>query len=180
MARKSAPLALEYILLALIAEKPAHGYDLYRTLKAIGSIHAIWNLKQSLMYALLDKLEEGGMIEGRMVADETRPSRRIYSLTEIGDRAYQEWLTSPVKHGRDMRQDFLARYHFARSKGAPQALSLIEKQKLECQSWLENLQKSAEGLANPENDERVVISFRIFQVKAMLDWLDSCRQDLIH
>jgi DNA-binding PadR family transcriptional regulator len=179
MPRTSAPLTLEYVLLGILKQHPLHGYDLYRALNAIDGIHLIWNLKQSMLYALLDKLEADGLLAGQLIAGESRPARIEYHLTAKGQDAFQIWMVSPVNHGREMRQDFLARLYFALQGGNQTALALIEQQKLACRVWLEGLQAQYNAASVATHYDRFVLSFRISQVQSMLDWLDGCAQELV-
>ena len=56
--------------------------------------------------------------------------------------------------------------------------ALIEQQQTACRAWLSELQRQAEDLKISESYDRLVFEFRISQMKAMLDWLDTCRQSL--
>jgi PadR family transcriptional regulator, regulatory protein AphA len=179
MPRISAPLTLEYVLLGLIEQNPVHGYDLYRQIKEMEGIPRIWNIKQSMLYALLDKLEENGLIACTIIPGETRPSRKQYHLTKNGKTALHTWMQSPVQHGRDMRQDFLARLYFscqASDKKATQ--QLIGQQRQVCLGWLDEFIKQYNEMVEHANFDRFVVSFRIAQVKGMLEWLETCEQDL--
>jgi len=178
MSRSSAPLALEYVLLGILDQNPMHGYDLFRRLNSINGIRLIWNLKQSLLYALLDKLESDGLLSGQVIAGESRPSRREYSLTPAGREAFHAWMHSPVEHGRQMRQDFLARLYFAIQAGNETALGLIDQQKQLCLRWQEEIQSSCRE-STGSNFDRFVLSFRLSQVQSMLDWLENCTRELI-
>jgi PadR family transcriptional regulator, regulatory protein AphA len=178
MPRLSAPLTLEYILLGILDQRPLHGYDLYRELNAIDGIRLIWNLKQSMLYALLEKLEAEGLLEGQLITGEARPSRREYHLTSRGKAAFQSWMQSPVKHGREMRQDFLARLYFALRVGSAAALALIEQQRQLCLLWQQDLQTHSQASTAATHYDHFVFSFRLSQVQSMLDWLESCSREL--
>src|SRR3990172_4975742 len=103
--RPSAPLTLEFILLGLLDQRPMHGYDLHRELASLAGIALIWSVKQSRLYALLDKLEQGGLLASQLIPGEAHPMRKQFRLTEGGRQALHSWMLSPVGHGRDMRQD---------------------------------------------------------------------------
>jgi DNA-binding PadR family transcriptional regulator len=178
MPRSSDPFTLEYVLLGILDQHPQHGYDLYRQLSALHGIRLIWNLKQSMLYALLDKLEADGLLVGQLIAGESRPVRREYHLTDEGRQAFLTWRQSPVQHGREMRQDFLARLYFASQTGLPAALTLIEQQKQVCLQWRKGMQAEYEAAAAAATYDRFVLSFRLSQVQSMLDWLESCAREL--
>jgi PadR family transcriptional regulator, regulatory protein AphA len=178
MSRISSPLTLEYVLLGLLEQQPMHGYDLYRQLSEMEGIPLIWNLKQSMLYALLDKLEENGLLACTIIPGETRPSRKQYHLTQNGKTAFHTWMQSPVLHGRDMRQDFLARLYFACQSGEKTTQNLIQLQKQACLDWLNNFNNQFAEIGAQSTFDRYVVSFRIAQVKGMLEWLETCEQDL--
>jgi PadR family transcriptional regulator, regulatory protein AphA len=178
MSRISAPLTLEYVLLGLIEQNPVHGYDLYRQIKEMEGIPLIWNIKQSMLYALLDKLEGNDLIACTIIPGETRPSRKQYRLTKSGKTALHTWMQSPVQHGRDMRQDFLARLYFSCQSDKKASQLLIEQQRQVCMGWLDGFIKQYNEMDEHATFDRFVVSFRIAQVKGMLQWLETCEQDL--
>lgn len=114
MTRVQNPLALEFILLGFIAQGPIHGYDLYKKMCEADGISLVWRVKQSHLYALLDKLVINGMLTTKIVAGDVFPSRKEFKITEKGRNEVHAWLTSPVHHGRDLRQEFLAKIFFAK------------------------------------------------------------------
>jgi DNA-binding PadR family transcriptional regulator len=166
------------ILLALIGQKPAHGYDLHRGLSHLPGLSHLWNIKQGQLYAHLDKLERKGYLNFVVIPGETSPPRKEYHLSPMGQQEVAAWLRSPVLHARDMRQDFLARLYFARLSGRKTALYLVRLQSAVCQDWLKSLQHQAQNFLPQEDFEWYVFSFRIQQVQAMITWLAACEQVL--
>jgi DNA-binding PadR family transcriptional regulator len=137
----------------------------------------LWQIKQSHLYALLDRLESDGLLYSEMLPGEAFPFRRQYKLTEAGEQSLATWVAAPVEHARDMRQDFLARLYFAAQRGPDQATALIEKQAAVCQKWRENLERCAESLPPGSGYESQIIRFRLGQVSAILDWLEACEKE---
>jgi len=176
-ARTAQPLTTEFILLGLIAGRSMHGYDLYRELHANRGLATVWNIKQGMVYALLDKLAGQGYLEERLLPGEARPPRKEFSITPAGRAAFEAWRSGPVIHPRDLRQDFLARLYFARLTGRQTALDLLDCQRQTCETWLAGLQAQWDQ-APPEAFERWVFAFRIRQVRGMLDWLEGCAREL--
>lgn len=71
------------VLLLLLAEHPAHGYELIRRLRAFGRAPA----DSAQVYRLLRALEAEGSVVSRWRASASGPARREYQLTEQGDAA---------------------------------------------------------------------------------------------
>ncbi len=177
--RRKAPLSTEYILLGLAAKGPVHGYDLHKQLSTLDGLSAIWRVKQSQVYALLDKLENMGYLHGEAVPGTAAVLRKQYHLTDAGQRAFDAWMNSPVQHPRQVRQEFLARLYFAQQSGVPVIRQLIDAQYAACQSWQKSIQDALEHNDEPQNFQRVVDAYRLSQINAILDWLDQCRTTLL-
>lgn len=108
MPRSQTPLSLEFILLGFIHQSPLHGYDLYKKIQSIDGIALVWHVKQSLLYAMLDKLEENDLLSARIQPGRNNLQRKEYHLTDAGKEKFLAWLSQPVPHGRNLRQEFLA------------------------------------------------------------------------
>ncbi len=177
MPRSQAPLALEYILLGFVNQQPTHGYDLYKHIQDT-DIGLVWKVKQSQLYALLDKLEELGLLASEQVPGEGYPQRKQFYATTLGRQTFQAWMRSPVYHGREMRQEFLARLYFACSDGPETVQELVEAQREACQGWLNDLEMGIER-QDPDGSYRGLVQrFRVLETQAMLAWLDECEKEL--
>jgi len=176
--RQSATLSLEHILLAILDQKPMHGYELYQELGEIKGISLIWNIKQALLYAILDKLEETGLLSSQVVQDETHPRRKYFYMTEMGRNALLTWRKTPVRRARDIRQEFLAKLIVARRYGKSDALEIVRLQEQSCQTWLDELQTKVSPADQGHPDEWLVHSFRINWLEAILKWLKMCELEI--
>lgn len=172
--RLQSPLTLEFVLLGLLEQRAMHGYDLYKALNRLEGVGIVWRVKQSKLYALLERLAAGGLLAGKMVPGENRPDRREYALTAEGRARFEAWRSSPVEHMRDVRQEFLARLYFALLAGQGAAHSLIEAQRAACRGWLDDLTLQSGALAEDQLYETMVFRYRISQAEALLDWLGVC------
>ena len=176
--RQSSNLTLEHVLLALLDQRPMHGYELYQELCAMKGISLIWNIKQALLYAILDKLEVKGYLISQQVQGETYPPRKYFHLTEIGKSSLQLWIKTPVRRARDLRQEFLAKLIIARRYGKAETLEIIRVQEQACRVWYEELKTKIPTL-NPENmDEWIVYSYRINRVEVVMNWLKMCELEM--
>ena len=66
------------------------GYELTKRVgRAIGHV---WAPARSQLYALLPRLVADGLVRARTVRQETRPDKQVYTLTQAGRAALDEWL----------------------------------------------------------------------------------------
>ena len=71
------------IVLKMLEEREAHGYQLRKALEALGSP------SESTVYDVLKKLERRGYVKGEWVVQGGRPKKR-YSITEKGRELLRE------------------------------------------------------------------------------------------
>ncbi|OSC41330.1 PadR family transcriptional regulator [Mycobacterium decipiens] len=82
------------VLVALL-EGESSGYDLAKEFDA--SVSNFWMATPQQLYRELDRLAEDGLIKARLVQQERRPNKRMYSLTEAGLAAIEEFTTRAPK-----------------------------------------------------------------------------------
>lgn len=168
------PLSVEHALLGLVRERPMHGYEIYQRLRAGQGLGLVWQVKQGLLYAMLKRLEQDGLLTATLEARGARPPRKLWQLTPEGARIFAEWLRQPVKHGRDFRLEFLAKLFFARQDGAPAVGALVGAQRATTMSLLAKLKERAAALERERSYDWLVLRYRIGQLEAALRWLDEC------
>lgn len=171
-------LTVEYALLGFVYDRPIHGYEIYQQLSAPQGLWQVWRMKQSQLYALLTKLEEEGYLLTTLQPQEARPPRKVYSLTATGRAAFEQWLTTPITHGRQMRLEFLAKLYFAYRQGPSVVAPLLEQQVLTCRRWLTELQEQGNTTATVDPFAQAVYYFRVTQVESFLTWLLLCQAAL--
>jgi DNA-binding PadR family transcriptional regulator len=83
---------LDLLLLAVLAEGPAHGYAIIEALRQRSS--GAFDLPEGTIYPALHRLEDQGLLASQWSHDAPRP-RRVYQLTPKGDRVLasrrEEW-----------------------------------------------------------------------------------------
>jgi PadR family transcriptional regulator PadR len=79
--------SLESLLLAALADGPAHGYALIERLRERSA--GAFDLAEGTAYPILHRLEQGGLLTSSWV-DASGRRRRVYRLTRNGRRALEE------------------------------------------------------------------------------------------
>lgn len=92
-------------LLLLLAEAPAHGYELMERLRPFGfEVH-----DPATVYKSLRQMEDEGLVSSRWDAPQRGPARRVYTLTPDGLDLLATWGRA-LEHGRTALDLFLARH----------------------------------------------------------------------
>lgn len=167
------PLTIEYGLLGFLREQPVHAYEIHQRLVHAEALGLVWRLKQSQVYALLNRLEDEGYIIGTAEPTSGGPPRRTLALTEAGRAAFEQWVAAPVTHGRDFRIEFMAKLFFAQQAAPAAAARLIEHQRAECRAWLAGITAQADRIGTGKPYDWLVLEFRAGQIRATLAWLDT-------
>jgi PadR family transcriptional regulator PadR len=81
---------LEGIVLAILARRPAYGYEITASLRDQG----FTDLVEGTVYALLIRIERRGLVDVEKVPSEKGPPRKVYSLNAEGRRALDDFWTT--------------------------------------------------------------------------------------
>lgn len=91
---------LEGVVLAALAARPAHGYDITASLREQG----FTDIAEGTVYALLVRIEQRGLVDVEKVPSEKGPPRKVFTLNSLGRERladfWQAWrfLTERLDH----------------------------------------------------------------------------------
>lgn len=81
---------LEPALLAVLASRPSHGYELQRAVEELSG--GLVCMDSGGMYRVLRRLEEDGFVASNWGEGDHGPQRRSYGLTSTGRALLEEWI----------------------------------------------------------------------------------------
>jgi DNA-binding PadR family transcriptional regulator len=88
-------VALEHAILVSLSEQAGSGYDLaHRFDRSIGYF---WTATHQQVYKVLARMEGDGWIAATPVAQDGRPDKKVYDLTEDGRAELRRWLAEPAE-----------------------------------------------------------------------------------
>jgi DNA-binding PadR family transcriptional regulator len=88
-------MSLRDAVLAALLEGEASGYDLAKGFDA--SVANFWMATPQQLYRELDRLAGQGLIQARIVHQDRRPNKRMFSLTEAGHEAIRQFTARPPR-----------------------------------------------------------------------------------
>jgi DNA-binding PadR family transcriptional regulator len=88
-------MSLRDAVLAALLEGESSGYDLAKGFDV--SVANFWMATPQQLYRELERLAEQGLIQARIVHQERRPNKRMFSLTEAGREAIRQFTARPPK-----------------------------------------------------------------------------------
>ena len=101
-------------VLLLLSEEPSYGYQMVKGLRAF----RFGDVDRPAVYRALAQLEKDGLVQSWSAESKAGQARRVYGLTEDGERALRTWM-GVVKEERDALDRVLRRYL---ASGTPEAL----------------------------------------------------------
>jgi DNA-binding PadR family transcriptional regulator len=165
---------MKFPILALLSRQPAHGYELKQALEQRFD-GVLPPLNAGQVYTTLQRLERDGLVAGDRIAQSDRPNKRVYALTDAGQRAVREWLETPTAGAR-LKDEFFMKLALAGACADPQ--DLIDTQRRTYLQALHDLDRlAANGAA--DGMARLLIEGAALHLEADLKWLDLCEQRLV-
>ena len=169
-------MELRHAILGLLSIRPLSGYDLGTAFA--GSVSHFWHADRSQIYRTLERMAEQGLIETERIAQETRPDRKVHSLTASGRAVLHDWLASPLDPERP-KEPFLARLFFAAELDGEGWRRLLDERELAVRSGLDELRRIDvvdDDLAHALRS--ATLRYGLAAAEAELAWIDETRTRL--
>ncbi|MFI0741065.1 PadR family transcriptional regulator [Streptomyces sp. NPDC021100] len=103
-------MALRHAVLAALLEGELSGYELTKAFDL--GVANFWHARPQQLYAELSRLEKDGLVAGREVVQETRPTKRLFRVTDAG-RAELEAFAAASAKPSFIRDDLLVKVQAA-------------------------------------------------------------------
>lgn len=175
-------MSLSYAILGLLSYEDMTGYDIKSSFD--NSIQCIWPAHLSQIYRDLGSLEDKEWVHSRIEPQETRPDRKVYSISELGKREFLKWLNKMPKNFSSVVRDEMALRTFFGSKLEKEELILHLKMLInEKKETLLFLDETAEKIKNtPYESEKMYWLFSLRKgykiAEAELSWAEECINEL--
>ena len=171
---------VRHAVLGVIARNPdgIHGYAVRRQGERL--LGHFWRLNFGEVYRILERLAADGLIE--QVAGDGESSRKVYRITERGQRSLHDYVVSPQTDApRALRQELAVKLLFAGRESLPRLLGLVARQR---EAYLQELNKIAterrKARCAPFDAfvTRLLIDGAELAARAEVTWLDEVTRRL--
>jgi len=159
-------MATNELVLALLRQGPAHGYDLKRD-------HDAWfpdarPLAFGQVYATLGRLERSGQVEVLETRSEGGPERTVYALTERGEQQLRDWLAEPAGPAASSAEEIVRKTVAALRTGGDAAAFLARQRA----AHLRRIRELTATPAGADPAARLARDHLVVHLDADLRWLD--------
>ena len=161
-------MSVKFGLLALLADAPAHGYELKTAFER--RTGGSWAINIGQVYTTLQRLERDGLVTEQPSAGE----RHDYRITPAGTEALEAWFSSPVVAEAPPRDELTIKVLLAVAAGDVDVTEILQRQR---RASVEQLQAYTRRKAHADPDLDVafliLIDALIFRIEAEIRWLDA-------
>jgi len=168
-------MSLRYGILGLLAERPAHGYDVKtRYEDLLGGTREI-NIGQ--VYTTLQRLERDGLIEAE--GDRGERGKQAYRVTEDGRQALHTWLANPKEEPQQLNEEMYVKVLLGSRLGNSSLDGLLSGQR---RIYLQKIRDLSELEQRARRQERFDLALlargAIIHAEAELKWLDVAEVEM--
>ena len=172
-------MSLAHAILVSLISEPKSGYDLAKLFD--GSVGFFWQATHQQIYRELTKLERQCWIAAEAIAQEGRPDKKIFSVTDLGLSHLKTWLrqTSTIASIKD---EFLLKIYAGYL--IPEA-EIVNKIREHCQlhqQQLEIYQAIERNFFSSSQDGQREYRFAYLTLRRGInfeqDWIDWCNEAL--
>lgn len=132
----------EWTVLAVLSERPTHGFAIAQLTTPGGELGRIWHIPRPIVYRAIGRLLESGLVTPDAVESGRGPQRTIYTVTPQGREAVAHWLDTPVQHVREVRSHLLVK------------LALLDRARIDPAGLLKRQKATLEPIAQAIKAER--------------------------
>ncbi|MEU5632351.1 PadR family transcriptional regulator [Streptomyces rishiriensis] len=148
-------MSLKYAVLAALLEGEASGYELSKVFDV--SLANFWPATPQQLYRELERLAQDGLIEARMVQQERRPNKRMFTLTAAGREDLSSFAATPPRRPTAIRDELLVKIQ-AMDAGDPEVTrALIEERMSWARGKLERYERLRDRLLDGRSEDEYLV-----------------------
>ena len=173
---------IQFAILGLLNRQSLSGYDLKKIIADSASLY--WSGNNNQIYSTLIQLNQEGLVTYKVVSQIEVPSKKVYSITQLGFDELKKWLISPIDPP-ELHSTFLVRLTWADLLNKEELNFLLDEyeEEVRVQSLMIK-EKIRRGTENEDQNSQAVRFSRLVSQNLIsfyeneLSWLRSLRQNL--
>ncbi len=144
-------MSLKYAVLAALLEGEASGYELSKVFDV--SLANFWASTPQQLYRELERLAQDGLIEARVVRQERRPDKRMFTLTEAGREDLCTFAAAPPRRPTAIRDELLIKIQAMDGADPEATRALVEEREVWARGKLARYRRVRERLLAGRSEE---------------------------
>jgi PadR family transcriptional regulator, regulatory protein AphA len=173
-------VSIKHVMLGFLSQTPMTGYDLKKKFASSGVFH--WSGNNNQIYKTLVALHEEKLVTLELQYQESKPPRKIYTITEKGRATLHEWLQS-VPELPQIQHALLMQLTWADQLEKDQVVALLDNYHEELQAYITVLREQARRAQSGEMSAVFSFADRVAQhwidfYELELEWVQTLRQEI--
>ncbi len=170
-------MSVKHALLALLFQRPMHGYELGKQLRL--AVNAEWDVKPGQIASTLTRLKEANLVDFRLEETEDAPDRKVYFITEDGRRELESWYLTPEVRDYRLGDTFYIKLVLSLSAAPVGVEQVLMSQRRELYQQLHSVTQ-LQRQADPRTQLPwiLLLESASMHLEADLRWIDMCEARL--
>jgi PadR family transcriptional regulator AphA len=131
-------MALRHVVLTVLARGHKTGYEITKSFETVYS--HFWRASHQQVYRELGRLSAEGRVNAKLVAQEGKPDKKIYSITKRGLEELRQWIVAPTEVPRS-QYDLLVKLLGCNITGREDFRPELDRIRAMAQDWLRMLRE---------------------------------------
>jgi DNA-binding PadR family transcriptional regulator len=142
-------MSLRHAVMAALLDGEASGYDLAKRFDA--SVANFWMATPQQLYRELDRMQAEGLVQARVVQQERRPNKRLFSLTGTGCQVLCDFTVAPLRPGT-FRDDLMVKVQAVDAGDAEAVRAAIEERMVWARAKIARYERLRARLLNDRSE----------------------------
>ncbi len=170
-------MSVKNALLALLYQRPMHGYELGKQLKL--TVHADWDVKPGQIASTLARLRDAALVECEVEATDDAPDRKVYSLTAEGHEELRRWYLTPEVRDYRLGDEFYIKLVLSLVSGPvnPEQVLMVQRREL-YQQLHEVTEMRRQADPQTQLPWLMLLDSAVMHLEADLRWIEMCQARL--
>jgi len=170
-------MSVKHALLALLYQRPMHGYELGKQLNL--AVSADWDVKPGQIASTLTRLNESGLVDYEVMESSDAPDRKVYAITEKGIEELRAWYLTPEVREYRLGDTFYIKLVLSLINGPVTSEQVLMVQRRELYQQLHEvteLRRKTDPQA--QLPWALLLDSAIMHLEADLRWIEMCEARL--
>ena len=170
-------MSVKHSLLALLYQRPMHGYELGKQLSL--AVNAEWDVKPGQIANTLARLKEAGLADYEIVGTSDAPDRKVYTITEAGIEELRTWYLTPEVRDYRLGDTFYIKLVLSLIDGPVSSEQILMVQRRELYQQLHEVTELRRK-ADPRQQLPwvLLLDSAVMHLEADLRWIEMCEARL--
>ncbi len=170
-------MSVKNTLLALLYQRPMHGYELGKQM--VLAVNAEWEVKPGQIASTLTRLYEAGLVDYEIETTDDAPDRKVYSITEAGVDELKNWFITPEVREYRLGDAFYIKLVLSLMQGPVSPDEVLMSQRRELYRHLHDVtEMRRQTNVHTQLPMALLLDSAIMHLEADLRWIEMCEARL--